>query len=184
LREETGRRYVHLCGSGTAAILFALRALKCEGEALMPALLCVNPGSAAVYAGCRPAFCDVERDTYNVSPESLEASITSKTGCIIAVHEHGEPCNIEAIEEISQRHKVPLIEDSAKVLGVKMGSRSAGGFGEVSILSFGRGKPVEIVGGGGALTTDDPKLSGRLQKLIETYPYENVDEDIYYKVHR
>ncbi len=184
LREATGRRYVHLCGSGTSAILFALRALKCEGEVLMPALLCVNPGSAAIYAGCRPAFCDVERDTYNVSPESLEASITNKTGCIIAVHEHGEPCDIETIEEISQRHKVPLLEDSAKALGVKVGSRSVGEFGEVSIFSFGRGKPVEIEGGGGAVATDDPNLSGRLQQLIETYPYENVDECIYYRVHR
>lgn len=184
LREATGRRYIHLCGSGTSAILFALRALKCKGEVLMPALLCVNPGSAAVYAGCRPAFCDVKRDTYNVSPESLEASITSKTACIIAVHEHGEPCNIREIEDISHRHRVPLIEDSAKALGVKMGSRSVGGFGDVSIFSFGRGKPVEIEGGAGAVATDDPQVSTKLQNLIESYPYEAVDEDIFYRVHR
>jgi dTDP-4-amino-4,6-dideoxygalactose transaminase len=184
LREATGRRYVHLCGSGTSAILFALRALKCKGEVLMPALLCVNPGSAAVYVGCRPAFCDVERDTYNLSLESLEASITSKTECIIAVHEHGEPCDIEEIEDISQRHKFPLIEDSAKSLGVEIGSRSVGGFGDVSIFSFGRGKPIEIEGGGGAVATDDPQISSRLQQLIETYPYEVINEDIYYRVHR
>lgn len=184
LREETGRRYVHLCGSGTSAILFALRALKCEGEVLMPAFLCVNPGSAAVYAGCIPAFCDVKRDTYNVSPESLEASLTKRTGCIIAVHEHGEPCDIGAVEDISQRNNVPLIEDSAKALGVKVGSRSVGGFGDVSIFSFGRGKPVEIEGGGGAVATNDPRISGRLKKFIDTYPYEYVDEDIYYRVHR
>jgi dTDP-4-amino-4,6-dideoxygalactose transaminase len=184
LREVTGRRYIHLCGSGTSAILFALKALKCKGEVLMPALLCVNPGSAAVYAGCRPTFYDVERHTYNGSPESLEASITNETACIIAVHEHGEPCDIEAIEDISQRRRVPLIEDSAKALGVKAGSCSIGGFGDLSIFSFGRGKPVEIEGGGGAVATDDPRVSTKLQNLIESHPYITVDEDIYYRVHR
>ena len=55
LKGITGRRFVHLCGSGTAAIMFAFRAMRVPrgSQVLMPALLCVNPGSATVYAGCR-----------------------------------------------------------------------------------------------------------------------------------
>jgi dTDP-4-amino-4,6-dideoxygalactose transaminase len=186
LREETGRKFIHLCGSGTAAILFALRALRVprKSEVLMPALLCVNPGSATVYAGCRPAFCDVDRDTYNIDLASLEAAIRPETGCIIAVHEHGEPCDIEGVIDIGQRHKVPVIEDSAKTLGVEIGSSWAGGLGDASIFSFGRGKPVEVEGGGGAIATDDPRLSSRLLRLIKEYPYRAVDEELNYKTHR
>jgi dTDP-4-amino-4,6-dideoxygalactose transaminase len=186
LGEITGRRFVHLCGSGTAAIMFTLRAMQIPRrlEVLMPTLLCVNPGSAAVYAGCKPTFCDVEKETYNVSLSSLEASITPNTRCIIAVHEHGEPCDIEGIMDIAQRHGIPVIEDSAKALGIEIGSGHAGGFGDASILSFGRGKPIEIEGGGGAVATDDLRLSSRLQQMIKTYPYIDVDEDIFYKVHR
>ena len=186
LRKITGRRFVHLCGSGTAAIMFALRAMHVprDSEVLMPALLCVNPGSATVYAGCKPAFCDVERGTYNVSLASLEASISPRTKCIIAVHEHGEPCDISGVTDIAERHKIPVIEDSAKTLGIEIGSGYAGGFGDVSIFSFGRGKPLEIEGGGGAVATDDPQLSGRLQRLIKTHTYTAVEEAIFYKVHR
>lgn len=186
LREETGRRYVHLCGSGTAAILFSLKALQLPkaSEVLMPALLCVNPGSATVYAGCRPAFCDVRRDTYNIDTASLEVAITPKTKCIIAVHEHGEPCEIEEIIDIAQRRNLPVIEDSAKALGFNIGSGKIGGFGDVSIFSFGRGKPVEVEGGGGAVVTDDPKLSSRLSRLIKEYTYRPVDEELHYRVHR
>lgn len=186
LRELTGRRFVHLCGSGTAAIMFALRAMHVPrgSEVLMPALLCVNPGSATIYAGCRPAFCDVEKETYNISLASLEASITPRTKCILAVHEHGEPCDIEGVVNIAQKHKIPVIEDSAKTLGIEIASGHAGGFGDMSIFSFGRGKPVEIEGGGGAVATDDPQLASRLQRLINTHTYTAVDEDIFYKVHR
>ena len=186
LREITGRRFVHLCGSGTAAIMFTLRAMHIPRglEVLMPALLCVNPGSATVYAGCKSAFCDVEKETYNVSLSSLEASITPNTRCIIAVHEHGEPCDIEGVMDVAQRHGVPVIEDSAKALGIEIGSGHAGGFGDASIMSFGRGKTIEIEGGGGAVATDDSQLSSRLQKMIKTYPYVDVEGDIFYKVHR
>jgi dTDP-4-amino-4,6-dideoxygalactose transaminase len=186
LREITGRRYIHLCGSGTAAIMFALRGMHVPrgSEVLMPALLCVNPGSATVYAGCKPTFCDVEKKTYNISLSSLEDSITLRTKCIIAVHEHGEPCDIEGVTDIAQEHKIPVIEDSAKTLGVELGSGYAGGFGDVSVLSFGRGKPIEIEGGGGAVATDDPHLSGRLERLIKAHSYNDVDEGVFYKVQR
>jgi len=186
LKDITDRRFVHLCGSGTAAIMFTLRAMRIPrgGEVLMPALLCVNPGSATVYARCKPAFCDIEKETYNVSLSSLEASITPNTRCIIAVHEHGEGCRIQGVMDIAGRNGIPVIEDSAKALGIKIGSGKVGGFGDASILSFGRGKPIEIEGGGGAVATDDPRLSSRLQRMIKTYPYVNLDEDIFYKVHR
>jgi dTDP-4-amino-4,6-dideoxygalactose transaminase len=186
LKGETGRRYVHLCGSGTAAILLSLKALGLPkaSEVLMPALLCVNPGSATVYAGCRPAFCDVKRDTYNIDTTSLEENITSKTKCIIAVHEHGEPCEIEGILDAAQRRGLPVIEDSAKALGFNIGSGRVGGFGDVSIFSFGRGKPIEVEGGGGAVATDDPQISSKLSQLIKEYPYRAVDEELHYKVHR
>ncbi len=186
LKEITGRRYVHLCGSGTAAIMFALRAMRVHkgAEVLMPALLCVNPASATIYARCQPSFFDVERETYNLDLDSLEASIGKKTGCIIAVHEHGEPCKIKEVTDICQRRNLPLIEDSAKTLGIKIGSIKVGGFGDISILSFGKGKPIEIDGGGGAVVTDDPTFSRRLSILIRSYPYQSVDENIFYKIHR
>lgn len=150
--------HVAALSSGTAAIHLALIMLGVERDDLVICQSLTFSASAnpIVYLGATPVFVDSESDTWNISPAHLETAIMDclskgrKPKAIIAVHLYGMPYNVDAIDALSKKYNIPVVEDSAEALGSSYKNRKCGTFGAISILSF-NGNKIITTSGGGAL---------------------------------
>ncbi len=133
-------------------------------EVVVPELTWVASASPVLYVGAVPVFCDVDPITWCMTPETLEAAITSRTKAVVVVDLLGNMPNWDGILEVCQRHGLAVIEDAAEGLGATASGRPAGSFGDVSLFSFNATKLV-MAGQGGALCTDDPELYERARSL-------------------
>ncbi|GGX26990.1 DegT/DnrJ/EryC1/StrS family aminotransferase [Aquimarina muelleri] len=152
--------HVAALSSGTASLHLGLKLL---GVTVGDEVLCQSMTFAAsanpiVYLGAKPVFIDSERSTWNICPKQLEIAIKDKISkgkkpkAIIAVHLYGMPYNIEAIHQISEKYKIPILEDSAEALGSSYQGIKCGTFGDIAILSF-NGNKIITTSGGGALVS-------------------------------
>lgn len=172
LCELFGRRYCTLVGRGAAAIYVGLRALPAKsGKVVMPAVLCPSPPSVALYAGFEPVFCDVGLDDYNLDPESLLKLLQRHKDvvAVMPVHLYGQPAKMDRILEIARDHGLYVIEDVAQAMGGEYRGKKLGSFGEMSIVSFGHTKILDV-GWGGAILVDDPGLASRIREEAERLP--------------
>jgi dTDP-4-amino-4,6-dideoxygalactose transaminase len=118
------------------------------------------------YLGAKPVFIDSERETWNLSPELLEEAIEArillgrKPKAIIAVHLYGMPYKVDAIQTISEKYGIPVVEDSAEALGSMVGAQKCGSFGAMGILSF-NGNKIITTSGGGALLVKEKELKAK-----------------------
>jgi len=150
--------------SGTAALAAAVdAAIQVNGsnapEVILPGYGCPDLVSAVIYAGARPVLVDMEANRPWMDLDRLSARISNATVAIVAASLFGIPERTRAIREIAGKGSILLIEDSAQAFP----SRQEEGFwnGDLVVLSFGRGKPVGLLGGGAVLYRD-PSLAGRL----------------------
>lgn len=104
--------------SATAGMHITLMALGIGpgDEMITPSQTWVSTINMIVLLGAEPVMVDIDRDTLMVNAADIEAAITSKTKAIIPVHYAGAPCDLDALRQIAQQHKIPLIEDAAHVL--------------------------------------------------------------------
>ncbi|MBA4298976.1 dTDP-4-amino-4,6-dideoxygalactose transaminase [Algoriphagus alkaliphilus] len=133
-----------------------------------------------VYLGASPIFVDSEEDTWNMSPELLEDAILSrislgrKPKAIIVVHLFGMPAKMKEIMEISEKYKIPVLEDAAEAVGSTYRELSCGSFGKIGVFSF-NGNKIITSGGGGALISDEVTIIERAKYLStqarEDLPY-------------
>ena len=149
--------------SCASALYLAVLSLGIRGEIVMPSFTFVATANAAVAAGAKPVFADVEYDTCNADPAAVEAAITPRTEAIMPVHYAGQACDMDRLAEIARRHKLALIEDSAETTGGEFRGRKAGSFG-IGCFSFYPTKNM-TTGEGGMLTTND----ARLAESVRTY---------------
>jgi dTDP-4-amino-4,6-dideoxygalactose transaminase len=140
---------VVLTDSGTSALALALRLAVGDGVVAMPAWGCFDLVTAAAWAGVRVAFYDVVPHTLAPDDASLRIA-ASGARAIVAVHPFGLPANLTLVREVAARDGATVIEDAAMAGGGHRDGRPLGSAGDMSILSFGRGKGVGG-GGGGAL---------------------------------
>ena len=149
----------HVVGvaNGTDALTIALRAMGVTpGDAVVvPSFTFYATAEAVVTAGARPVFCDVDRDTRNVTPDTVKAALTPQTKAIVAVDLFGCPAPVAEIRELG----LPVLEDAAQALGARLGSRQAGALGRAATFSFYPSKNLGCLGDGGAIATDDPELA-------------------------
>jgi len=111
-----------------------------------------------------PFFCDVDGPTRNVTAETIEARITSRTEAVIPVHYGGQPCQMEEIVRLCEKHSLLLIEDSAETLGATWKGRQAGSFG-IGCFSFFPTKNI-TTSEGGMLTCHDDEFACKVRALI------------------
>ena len=149
--------------SGTAALQAALYALdiKKGDEVLLPSFTFVATANAVVATGAKPVFVDIVKSNFTIDPDDLEKKITKKTRAIILVHLYGNIANVERFSEISEKFKIPIIEDSAQSLGSTYKGKHAGTFFEMGCYSMYPGK-VMTSGEGGFIVTNDKNLRERL----------------------
>ncbi|MCH7226420.1 DegT/DnrJ/EryC1/StrS family aminotransferase [Haloferula sp. A504] len=150
--------------NGTLAIQLAIRALDLRGDIVTTPFTWVATLSAIQWEGCRPVFCDVRPDTFNIDPEGLERAITPDTVAILPVHVFGNPCDVEAIEEVAGRHGLKVIYDAAHAVGSTYRGRSLLEYGDISATSLHATKILNTAEGG-ACVARDPELSARLRRL-------------------
>jgi dTDP-4-amino-4,6-dideoxygalactose transaminase len=151
---------------GRVALYAILRALGIgEGdEVVLPGYTCVMDVNPIKYLGALPVFVDIEPVTYNLDARLLESKITARTKVILAQHTYGYPCEMDAIQEIAQRHGIPVIEDCCLTLGSTYKGKRCGTFGLAAYWSFQWNKPF-TTGIGGMATTDDAGLAAEIGRL-------------------
>ena len=167
LAEYTGAAHAITCGSGTDAITIALLALglEPEDEVIVPDFTFIAPAECVMRLGGIPKFADIDPETLQISPESIDACIGEKTRGIIAVNLFGQCPDYKKIKEIAQKHGLWLIEDSAQAFGATQNGTSACTFGDISITSFYPTKPLGCYGDGGALFTQDENLAQKIRLI-------------------
>lgn len=159
-----GDRSAYLYRSGTmalAASLVAVREYNCIAtpEVLLPAYACPDLVSAVLFAGIRPVLVDLEASTPWMDLDRLKDQVSTNTIAVIATHFLGIPERLESIRMALEGTDVLIIEDSAQLFPTKL---SAGVWeGDLVTLSFGRGKPVSLLGGGAVLSLN-PYLAKHL----------------------
>jgi len=157
------RRKVVALSSCTGALHLALLLLGVgQGdEVLCQTLSFCASSNPVAYCGANPVFIDSEKDTWNLDPILLEKAIQdriAKTGkkpkAIITVDLYGMPADWEALEDISKKYDIPIIEDAANALGSYYGGKPCGLYGQLATYSF-NGNKIITTSGGGALLCDD-----------------------------
>lgn len=157
-----GDTYIAALSSGTAAIHLGLILLGVEAgdEVICQSFTFSASANPIKYQGAIPVFVDSEPDTWNMSPEHLEAAIKDriangkKPKAIIPVHLYGMPANMERIMVIANQYEIPVLEDAAEALGSHINGKMCGTFGPLACLSF-NGNKIITTSGGGALATQN-----------------------------
>ncbi len=162
-----GVRHAFACSSGTAAIHAAIAALDPEpGEEIVTTPITdMGALTPILYQGAIPVFCDVDPRTLNVTAETIEARITSRTRAIVVTHLFGNPCEMAAILEVAGRHRLPVIEDCAQAYLARYDGRFVGTFGAIGCFSLQQGKHI-TTGEGGIVVTNDDALARRIFLFI------------------
>lgn len=160
LQEYLGSDMLYL-NNGTIAIQIAIKALSLTGEIITTPFSYVATTSSIVWEGCIPIFVDIDPNTFNIDPSKIEAAITPLTTGILATHVFGNPCKIDAIQAIAEKHNLKVIYDAAHCFGTKYNDKSIFNYGHVSTTSFHATKLFHTSEGGGVFTSD-PHLLNRM----------------------
>ncbi|MDD3521181.1 MAG: DegT/DnrJ/EryC1/StrS family aminotransferase [Actinomycetota bacterium] len=160
-------------GSGTEAIHIALLAcgIKSGDEVITVSNTAVPTVSAIDFAGATPVFADID-DSFDINPQLIEEKITDKTKVIMPVHLFGNPCKMDMICSIAEKHNLMVVEDCAQAHGAELNGRKAGTFGQVSCFSFYPSKNLGANGDGGMILTSDAEIA-RKAKLLRYYGFED-----------
>ena len=156
-------KYVIAVNSGTAALQAALYALdvKKGDEVLVPSFTFVATANAVISTGAKPVFVDILKENYTIDPDDLTKKITKNTRAIIPVHLYGNVAHVEQLSEISKKHNIPIIEDSAQSLGSTYKGKHTGTFFEMGCYSMYPAK-VMTAGEGGFIVTNNKKFRDKL----------------------
>lgn len=165
-QEYLKRGYAVSVQSGTAALHMALVELGITtgDEVILPSLTFVATANPIRYVGATPVFVDVDPITWNISPKEIEKAITPKTKAIIPVHLYGNPCDMTAIMEIAEKHKLFVVEDATESLGAKYNNIYTGTIGEIGCFSF-NGNKVITTGGGGMVVAKNKDHANHIRFL-------------------
>lgn len=164
LKEYLGLEHLLFLANGTLALQLAIKALDLQGEVITTPFSYVATTSSLVWEGCTPVFADIDPLTLNIDPAKVEAAITPATTAILATHVYGNPCDIEALEDIAARHDLKLVFDAAHCFGAKYKGKSVYEFGHISTASFHATKLFHTVEGG-AVIARDPELLKKMAYL-------------------
>lgn len=153
-------KYAIAVGNGTLALDIALEVLglQPEDEVIVTPRTFIASISSVVNAGAKPVFADIDENSGNISPQTIEAVITDKTKAIICVHLAGWPCDMDGIMALAEKHNLYVIEDCAQAHGAKYKGRSVGSIGHFGAWSFCQDKIMTTGGEGGMVTTNNEAL--------------------------
>ena len=164
IKEYLGLDHFLFLANGTIALQLAIKALGLKGEIITTPFSYVATTASIVWEGCKPVFVDIDKQSLNIDPKLIEAAITDKTTAILATHVYGNPCAIDAIDEIAKRHNLKVIYDAAHCFGTLYKGQSVLNYGDISTISFHATKLFHTTEGGGVITKN-PELLKKLALL-------------------
>ncbi len=164
-----GAEFCKGVGSGTSALQLSLEAVgvKPGDEVITVPNTFIATALPISWRGAKPVFVEIDKDTYNIDPQKIEKAITKKTKAIIPVHLYGQPCDMDPIMEIANKHNLKVVEDACQAHGAKYKSKCVGTFGDIGCFSFYPGKNLGAFGDAGAIVTNDEKLAEKITFLRE-----------------
>jgi len=160
------------CANGTDALQIALMALDLQpgDEVIVPSFTYVATAEVIGLLRLIPVMVDVDPDTFNVTAESVEGAITTKTKAIVPVHLFGQSVNMDEIMDLAEKHNLYVIEDNAQAIGATYSTknrknRKTGTMGHIGCTSFFPSKNLGCFGDGGAIFTNDDRLSAKIKMI-------------------
>jgi dTDP-4-amino-4,6-dideoxygalactose transaminase len=168
-----GAQHALTCSNGTDALGLILMALELDATnaVLCPSFTFAATAEAVAWFGATPVFVDVDEQTFNIDPASLEAGIVSAKGQglspvgVISVDLFGQPADYDRVESICAAHRLWLLSDAAQSFGATYNGRKVGTIGTATATSFFPAKPLGCYGDGGAVFTDDAELAATIKSL-------------------
>lgn len=175
LASYLGAEHVAGVANGTEALTIALRALGIGpgDEVIVPSFTFYASAEAIPPTGATPVFCDVDPQTYCVTPEAVKAVMTPRTKAVIAVHLFGNVAPVREIEALG----VPVVEDAAQSAGTVSASGRPGALGTIATFSFFPSKNLGGLGDGGAVVTSSAELDARVRMLRFHGSHDRVSYD-------
>ena len=164
LCDYLGVEHLALFANGTLALVTALQALRIAGEVITTPYSFVATAHSLLWNGIKPVFVDIDPNTLNIDPTKIEAAITPQTTAILPVHCYGNPCDVDAIQEIADNYNLKVIYDAAHAFGVQCHCGSVLKHGDLSVLSFHATKVFNTFEGG-AIVCPDAKTKQHIDHL-------------------
>lgn len=167
LREDLGAADVVACSSGTSALSLVLRALDVGpgDEVIVPAFGCAPLAASVVGTGATPVFADIRPDTMTMDPDHAERLVTARTKAVMPAHMFSVMADMPRFVDVTRRHGLRLVEDSAIAQGGVLGGVPAGLWGEAGVYSFVQVKTCGMPGEGGVVVTRDAELGEKVRML-------------------
>ncbi len=166
LADFLGVRHCVGVASGTDALELALAAGSAPGSAVLVAANCGGyTTTAALRAGRRVRFADVDPETLGLSRETVERALAPDVGAVVLTHLYGLVGDVEGVVELCREREVVVVEDCAQAVGARRGGRRAGAIGDLAAFSFYPTKNLAALGDGGALATSNEAIADRVRSL-------------------
>ncbi|GGU42165.1 DegT/DnrJ/EryC1/StrS family aminotransferase [Streptomyces coeruleorubidus] len=167
LREDLGAADVVACSSGTSALSLVLRAMDVGtgDEVIVPAFGCAPLAASVVDVGATPVFADIRPDTMTMDPDEAERLVTERTKAVMPAHMFSVMADMPRFAELTRRHGLRLLEDSAVAQGGVLRGVPAGLWGDAGLYSFVQVKTCGMPGEGGVVVTRDPALGEKVRML-------------------
>lgn len=164
---KLGVRHAVGLNSGTDALVIALRAMGIgPGDEVVTSPFTFFATAESISAlGATPVFADIDRETFNLTPDLVERALTPQTRAILPVHLFGHAADMDALQELAGRKGIPIVEDVAQAFGAYWRGRRLGSLGRVAAFSFFPTKNLGCVGDGGLLATDDAAIADQARML-------------------
>ena len=168
LAEYVGVKHCVSMSSGTTALHIALMALNIgPGDEVITTPFSFFATAEVIYlVGATPVYVDIDPVTYLLNPAQLEAAITDRTKAIMPVSLYGQCADMDAINAIAKRHRIPVIEDAAQSLGANYKDRKSCALSDIACTSFFPSKPLGGYGDSGACFTNDDELAHRMRLIM------------------
>jgi UDP-2-acetamido-2-deoxy-ribo-hexuluronate aminotransferase len=167
LADYVGAKHCIGAASGTDTLLIALMAygIGPGDEVITSPFTFIATGEMIALAGAKPVFVDIDARTYNLDPALLERAITPRTKAIMPVALYGQCADMDGINAVARKHRIPVIEDAAQSFGAVYRGKRSCAVSEVGSTSFFPSKPLGAYGDGGALFTDDDALAKVMREI-------------------
>ena len=174
LKEYLEVENLTLFSNGTLALLLGLKSLDLSGEVITTPFTFPATVQALDWNGLTPVFCDIEPENLTIDVTKIESLITEKTSAILGVHVFGNPCDVEKIQEIANKHSLKVIYDGAHAFGTEINGKPVSSYGDMTMFSFHATKLFNTIEGG-ALAFKDSQLAKKLD-LLKNFGIINQEE--------
>ena len=171
LKKKIDNQNLSLVSNGTLGLNLAIKALDISGEIITTPFTYIATSSSIIWSACKPIYCDISLETFNIDADKIESLINKNTKAIIATHVFGNPCEISKINRIAKKYTLKVIYDASHCWNVIFNGKSILNYGDVSVISFNATKIFHTIEGGACIAKNN-----KIIKKINSMRFFGYDE--------